>query len=56
MSWQLAGRLAIAAVLMAMHAQFQMTPLAGARGMEGFILFCLAGSIGSFVFGWLKPR
>jgi len=55
-AWPLAGGLAIAAVLMAMHAQFQMTPLAGARGMDGFILFCLAGSIGGFVFGWLKPR
>lgn len=55
-AWPLAGAFAIAAVLMAMHAQFQMTPLAGARGLDGFVLFCIAGAIGGFVFGWLKPR
>lgn len=55
-AWPLAGGLAIAAVLALMHAQFQMTPLAGARGADGFVLFCLAGAIGGFVFGWLKPR
>ena len=55
-AWPLAGAFAIAAVLMAMHAQFQMTPLAGARGLDGFILFCLAGAMGGLVFGWLKPR
>ena len=55
-AWPLAGGFAIAVVLMAMHAQFQMTPLAGARGLDGFVLFCLAGAIGGFVFGWLKPR
>lgn len=56
MAWPLAGACAIAAVLAAMHAQFQTTPLAGARGLDGFVLFCLAGAIGGFVFGWLKPR
>ena len=55
-AWPLAGALAIAAVLIAMHAQFQTTPLAGARGANGFVLFCLAGAIGGFVFSWLKPR
>lgn len=55
-AWPLAGAVAIAAVLLAMHLQFQMTPLAGARGAGGFVLFCLAGAIGGFVFGWLKPR
>jgi hypothetical protein len=55
-AWPLAGASAIAAVLVLMHAQFQMTPLAGARGADGFVLFCLAGAIGGFVFGWLKPR
>lgn len=55
-AWPLAGALAIATVLVLMHAQFQMTPLAGARGADGFVLFCLAGAIGGFVFGWLKPR
>lgn len=55
-AWPLAGAFAIAAALMAMHAQFQTTPLAGARGLDGFVLFCMAGAIGGFVFGWLKPR
>jgi hypothetical protein len=55
-AWPLAGASAIAVVLVVMHAQFQMTPLAGARGADGFVLFCLAGAIGGFVFGWLKPR
>lgn len=55
-AWPLAGASAIAAVLVLMHAQFQMTPLAGARGADGFVLFCLAGAIGGFVFGWLKPH
>lgn len=55
-AWPLAGAFAIAAVLLAMHAQFQTTPLAGARGLDGFVLFCMAGAIGGFVFGWLKPR
>ncbi len=55
-AWPLAGAGAIAAVLFTMRAQFEMTPLAGARGADGFLLFCLAGAIGGFVFGWLKPR
>lgn len=55
-AWPLAGACAIAAVLALMHANFQITPLAGARGADGFILFCMAGAIGGFVFGWLKPR
>ena len=55
-AWPLAGAGAIAAALVIMHAQYQTTPLAGARGMDGFVLFCLAGAIGGFVFGWLKPR
>ena len=55
-AWPLAGAGAIAAVLIIMRAQFEMTPLAGARGADGFLLFCLAGAIGGFVFGWLKPR
>lgn len=55
-AWPLAGAGAIAAVLIIMRAQFEMTPLAGARGADGFLLFCLAGAIGGSVFGWLKPR
>lgn len=55
-AWPLAGAAAIGTTLGFMHAQFQTTPLAGARGSDGFILFCAAGALGGFVFAWLKPR
>lgn len=55
-AWPLAGAGAIAAALAAMHAQFNMTPLAGARGIAGVMLFCGAGAVGGLVFAWLKPR
>ncbi len=55
-AWPLAGAAAVGTTLGFMHAQFQMTPLAGARGPDGFILFCAAGAIGGLVFAWLKPR
>lgn len=55
-AWPLAGAAAVGTALALMHAQFQTTPLAGARGSDGFILFCAAGALGGFVFAWLKPR
>lgn len=55
-AWPLAGAAAIGTTLGFMHAQFNMTPLAGARGSDGFILFCAAGAIGGAIFAWLKPR
>lgn len=55
-AWPLAGAAAVGTTLGFMHAQFQTTPLAGARGPDGFILFCMAGAIGGLVFAWLKPR
>lgn len=55
-AWPLAGAAAVGTTLGFMHAQFSMTPLAGARGPDGFILFCTAGAVGGFVFAWLKPR
>jgi hypothetical protein len=39
-----------------MQLQFEMTPLAGARGTGGFLLFCAAGALGGVVFAWLRPR
>ncbi len=56
LAWPLAGAGAIAATLSLMHLQFEMTPLAGARGMDGFLLFCAAGALGGVVFAWLRPR
>ncbi|MFZ4380451.1 MAG: hypothetical protein ACOYO0_00600 [Sandarakinorhabdus sp.] len=55
-AWPLAGAAAIGTTLGFMHAQFQTTPLAGARGPDGFILFCAAGAMGGAIFAWLKPR
>jgi hypothetical protein len=55
-AWPLAGAAAIGTALGFMHAQFQTTPLAGARGPDGFILFCAAGAVGGAIFAWLKPR
>ena len=54
-AWPLAGAAAIGTTIGFMHAQFQTTPLAGARGWDGFILFCAAGAIGGGIFAWLKP-
>jgi hypothetical protein len=54
-AWPLAGAAAIGTTLGFMHAQFNMTPLAGARGTDGFILFCAAGAVGGTIFAWLKP-
>lgn len=55
-AWPLAGSLAVATALLLMRLQFEMTPLAGARGLDGVLLFCGAGALGGLVFAWLKPR
>ncbi len=56
LAWPLAGAGAVATALFLMHLQFEMTPLAGARGTGGFLLFCAAGALGGLVFAWLRPR
>lgn len=55
-AWPLAGSLAVATALLLMRFQFEMTPLAGARGLDGLLLLCGAGAMGGLVFAWLKPR
>jgi hypothetical protein len=55
-AWPLAGAGAVATALGLMHLEFQMTPLAGARGLDGFLLFCFAGAVGGMIFDWLRPR
>lgn len=55
-AWPLAGAAAVATALGLMHMQFEMTPLAGARGSDGFMLFCAAGAFGGLIFDWLRPR
>jgi hypothetical protein len=55
-AWPLAGGTAVAATLALMQLNFQMTPLAGARGLDGFLLFCAAGALGGLVYAWLRPE
>jgi hypothetical protein len=56
LAWPLAGFAAIAATLSLMQMAMQITPLAGARGLDGFLLFCAAGALGGLVFAWLRPE
>ena len=56
LAWPLAGFAAVATTLALMQASMQITPLAGARGMDGFLLFCAAGALGGMVFAWLRPE
>lgn len=54
--WPLAGAGAIGMALLLMRYEMQITPLAGARGAMGYVLFCGAGAIGGLVFAWVRPR
>lgn len=54
LAYPLAGAAAIAAALMLMKWQLSLTPIAGARTAEGFILMILTGAIGGLVFARLK--
>jgi hypothetical protein len=56
LAWPLAGFSAVATTLALMQAIMQITPLAGARGPDGFLLFCAAGALGGMVFAWLRPQ
>ena len=49
--YALAGALAMLAILSSMRELASMTPIAGARGILGMSLQCLAGAIGGAVFG-----
>ena len=51
-AYPVAGGAAMAAMLAIMRAVFGMTPIAGARGWDGWIAICLAGVLG----GWLFAR
>ncbi|WP_164156727.1 hypothetical protein [Sandarakinorhabdus rubra] len=56
LAWPLAGIGAVAATLSLMKVAMDITPLAGARGLDGFLLFCLAGALGGLVYAWLRPQ
>jgi hypothetical protein len=56
LAWPLAGFAAIAATLSLMQFSMEITPLAGARGLDGFLLFCAAGGLGGLVYAWLRPQ
>ena len=56
-AYPLAGASAIGVMLWIMSHNFDITPIAGARGAIGFSLQMLAGAVGGLVFTWLirKP-
>lgn len=45
------GALAMLCILVSMRELASLTPIAGARGMLGFSLQCLAGAVGGGMFG-----
>ena len=45
-----AGFAAMATALFLMKLSYHTTPLAGARSLPGFLLICLAGALGGYVF------
>lgn len=55
-AYPVAGFAAMATALAVMHLQFEMTPLAGARGTWGFLQQSLAGGLGGLVFALLRPK
>jgi len=55
-AYPVAGFTAMATALIAMRASFHTTPLAGARGPEGFVVICLMGALGGLVFSMLLPK
>ena len=56
LAWPLAGTTAVALTLILMRLSLEITPLAGARGLDGFLLFCAAGALGGLVYAWLRPE
>lgn len=55
-AYPLAGAAAVAAALWLMRLQFEMTPVAGARGTWGFLAQCAAGALAGALFARLRPR
>ena len=55
-AYPIAGFAAMATALIAMRMSFHSTPLAGARGPVGFVVICLMGALGGFVFSALLPK
>lgn len=51
MLFAIGGALAMLCILVSMRELASLTPIAGARGMLGFSLQCLAGAVGGGVFG-----
>ena len=49
--FSLGGALAMLCILVSMRELTSLTPIAGARGISGMTLQCLAGAIGGAVFG-----
>ena len=55
-AYPLAGAAAIGTALFLMGLQFEMTPVAGARGALGFAAQCGAGALAGWVFALLLRR
>jgi hypothetical protein len=56
LAFPLGGAASIAVTLLVMYWQMNMTPLAGARDLSGFAMFCAAGALGGLVFARTAPR
>lgn len=54
LAWPVAGGSIIASILLFLHAP-RVLPQPGAGDVATMLLLCLAGAIGGFVFGWLRP-
>jgi hypothetical protein len=50
----LAGAIAVAVALLAMHPILDITLLAGARSTFGFVCQCLAGAMGGWIFSYVR--
>ncbi|GGE13409.1 hypothetical protein GCM10011529_19730 [Polymorphobacter glacialis] len=55
-AFPLAGGVAVGVTLALMYLRMQITPIASAREPLGFIMLCLAGALGGWVFVITKRR
>jgi len=54
-AWPLAGAATVGTAIGFIYARLSITPVAGNRALDGFVLLCSAGAMGGFIFDWLKP-
>ena len=56
LGYSIAGFIAIACALLAMHPIMHITLIAGAREPVGFLLQCLSGAAGGWLFSYLRAE